>query len=141
MLYSIFFFFFSSRRRHTRCALVTGVQTCALPISSIPNAVRWRILAVLLTAIFMSLIGVSIVNVALPSIEQALDTSRSDIQWVLSGYALTFGVVLVAAGRTGDILGRGGLVLALVGLAASIIVVLLQEIGRASCGERGCEYV
>src|SRR3546814_1325842 len=31
--FSIFFFFFSSRRRHTRCALVTGVQTCALPIS------------------------------------------------------------------------------------------------------------
>src|SRR3546814_10864817 len=30
--YSFFFFFFSSRRRHTRCALVTGVQTCALPI-------------------------------------------------------------------------------------------------------------
>src|SRR3546814_6293330 len=30
---SFFFFFFSSRRRHTRCALVTGVQTCALPIS------------------------------------------------------------------------------------------------------------
>src|SRR3546814_7061848 len=33
-----FFFFFSSRRRHTRCALVTGVQTCALPISSL---LRW----------------------------------------------------------------------------------------------------
>src|SRR3546814_1318881 len=32
---SILFFFFSSRRRHTRCALVTGVQTCALPISSV----------------------------------------------------------------------------------------------------------
>src|SRR3546814_5824637 len=32
MFYSVFFFFFSSRRRHTRCALVTGVQTCALPI-------------------------------------------------------------------------------------------------------------
>src|SRR3546814_2746745 len=31
---SLFFFFFSSRRRHTRCALVTGVQTCALPIST-----------------------------------------------------------------------------------------------------------
>src|SRR3546814_7086977 len=31
--YLLFFFFFSSRRRHTRCALVTGVQTCALPIS------------------------------------------------------------------------------------------------------------
>src|SRR3546814_6017107 len=35
MLYVCFFFFFSSRRRHTRCALVTGVQTCALPISSL----------------------------------------------------------------------------------------------------------
>src|SRR3546814_7412055 len=34
--YSSFFFFFSSRRRHTRCALVTGVQTCALPISPAP---------------------------------------------------------------------------------------------------------
>src|SRR3546814_9965247 len=34
--YFFFFFFFSSRRRHTRCALVTGVQTCALPISDIP---------------------------------------------------------------------------------------------------------
>src|SRR3546814_9628879 len=33
----MFFFFFSSRRRHTRCALVTGVQTCALPISSTPT--------------------------------------------------------------------------------------------------------
>src|SRR3546814_2178452 len=35
---SMFFFFFSSRRRHTRCALVTGVQTCALPISSLTDA-------------------------------------------------------------------------------------------------------
>src|SRR3546814_3662428 len=35
---SIYFFFFSSRRRHTRCALVTGVQTCALPISQKPAA-------------------------------------------------------------------------------------------------------
>src|SRR3546814_3089617 len=34
----LFFFFFSSRRRHTRCALVTGVQTCALPICILPRA-------------------------------------------------------------------------------------------------------
>ena len=69
---------------------------------------RWRILAVLLIAIFMSLVGVSIVNVALPSIQLGLDASDSDIQWVLAGYALTFGVVLVAAGRAGDLMGRGG---------------------------------
>src|SRR3546814_1102818 len=35
-------FFFSSRRRHTRCALVTGVQTCALPISQIDMADKWE---------------------------------------------------------------------------------------------------
>src|SRR3546814_6079373 len=35
-IYSVWFFFFSSRRRHTRCALVTGVQTCALPILLVP---------------------------------------------------------------------------------------------------------
>lgn len=69
---------------------------------------RWRILLVILAAVFMSLMGVSIVNVALASIQQALDASRSDIQWVLSGYALTFGVVLVSAGRAGDLMGRGG---------------------------------
>lgn len=70
---------------------------------------RWRILAILLVAVFMSLISVSIVNVALPSIQAGLDASNSDVQWVLSGYALTFGVVLVAAGRAGDLVGRGGM--------------------------------
>lgn len=77
----------------------------------VPDPARWRILIVLLAALFMSLVGVSIVNVALPSIQKALDASQSDIQWVLSGYALMFGVVLVSAGRAGDIVGRGGLFL------------------------------
>ncbi len=60
----------------------------------------------------MSLVGVSIVNVALPSIQLGLGASQSQIQWVLSGYALTFGVVLVASGRAGDIFGRGPLFMA-----------------------------
>src|SRR5690554_236543 len=96
---------------------------------TVPDAVRWRILAVLLTAIVMSLIGVSIVNVALPSIQIALDASRFDIQWVLSGYALTFGIVLVAAGRAGDIMGRGGLFLLGTGVftAASIAAGLAPD--------------
>lgn len=65
-------------------------------------------LAVLLVAIFMSLVGVSIVNVALPSIQQGLGASQPQIQWVLSGYALTFGVVLVASGREGRRRRPGG---------------------------------
>lgn len=59
-----------------------------------------------LIASFMTLLDVSIVNVAVPSIERALKASPSELQWVLSGYALTFGLVLVAAGRFGDIHGR-----------------------------------
>ncbi|MGO1694668.1 MAG: hypothetical protein ACTHZK_03020 [Arthrobacter sp.] len=53
----------------------------------VPDPRRWRILIVLLVTMFMSLVGVSIVNVALPSIQSGLDASQSDLQWVLSGYA------------------------------------------------------
>lgn len=93
------------------------------------DPVRWRVLFVLLVAIFMSLISVSIVNVALPAIRQGLDATQSDLQWVLSGYALTFGVVLVAAGRAGDIMGRGGLFLIGVGIftAASVAAGLAPD--------------
>src|SRR5690606_33146493 len=48
---------------------------------------------------------------ALPAIQNGLHASQSDLHWVLSGYALMFGVVLVSAGRAGDIMGRGGLFL------------------------------
>jgi len=95
----------------------------------VEDADRWRILAVLLGVIFMSLIGVSIVNVALPSIQQGLGADQSDLQWVLSGYALTFGVILVAAGRAGDLVGRGGIFLVGVGLftASSVAAGLAPD--------------
>ncbi|WP_414685493.1 MFS transporter [Micromonospora robiginosa] len=67
---------------------------------------RWRALGVGLVAAFMTLLDVSIVNVAVPSIDRALHAGPSDLQWVLSGYALTFGLVLVPAGRFGDARGR-----------------------------------
>ena len=92
---------------------MTGqTDVVADPHEAISDARRWRVLWVLLVAIFMSLVGVSVVNVALPSIQHGLDASDSDIQWVLAGYALTFGVVLVAAGRAGDLMGRGGFFIA-----------------------------
>lgn len=75
----------------------------------IPDPRRWRILAVLAVTLFMSLIDVSIVTVALPSIQTGLNASTSELQWVLSGYALTFGIGLVSAGRAGDLFGRGPL--------------------------------
>ncbi|SCF19042.1 MFS transporter [Micromonospora mirobrigensis] len=67
---------------------------------------RWKALGVGLVAAFMTLLDVSIVNVAVPSMDRALGATPSDLQWVLSGYALTFGLVLVPAGRFGDARGR-----------------------------------
>ncbi|MFC7403133.1 MFS transporter [Citricoccus sp. GCM10030269] len=65
-----------------------------------------RILVILLVPLFMSLMSVSVVNVVLPAIEDGLGASSADLQWVLAGYALAFGVSLVAAGRAGDLWGR-----------------------------------
>lgn len=72
----------------------------------VPDPRRWRALAVTLVVGFMSLLDVTIVNVAIPSIQSGLDASPQSVQWVVSGYALTFGLVLVAGGRLGDLLGR-----------------------------------
>jgi EmrB/QacA subfamily drug resistance transporter len=71
-----------------------------------PDPRRWKALAVCLVGGFMVLLDVSIVNVALPSIREGLHASQSDLQWVVSGYALTFGLLLVPAGRIGDARGR-----------------------------------
>jgi EmrB/QacA subfamily drug resistance transporter len=78
--------------------------TAASPATGHP--LRWRTLAVTQLAAFMALLDVSIVNVALPSIERGLGVSAGTAQWVVSGYALSFGLALVPAGRLGDALGR-----------------------------------
>lgn len=78
-----------------------------------------------LVAGFMTLLDVSIVNVALPSIREGLHTPESDLQWVLSGYALAFGLFLIPAGRLGDARGRRQVFMA--GLA-------LFTLSSAACG-------
>jgi EmrB/QacA subfamily drug resistance transporter len=74
--------------------------------TSIPDPNRWRALAVLAVAYLMVVLDVSIVNVALPSIQKSLHFSTSGLEWVVSGYALTFGGFLLLGGRSGDLLGR-----------------------------------
>ena len=93
------------------------------PVSDEPDPARWRALAVCLIAGFMSLLDVSIVNVALPSIEAGLGASDSQLQWVLTGYAVSFGLVLVSAGRLGDFHGRKRLFM--VGLSVFVAGSLL----------------
>jgi EmrB/QacA subfamily drug resistance transporter len=81
-----------------------------------PDPRRWKALSVCLVGGFMVLLDVSIVNVALPSIRDGLQASESELQWVVSGYALTFGLLLVPAGRVGDVRGRRTMFVAALGL-------------------------
>lgn len=67
---------------------------------------RWLALAVIVLSQFMVVLDTAIVNVALPSIKTALDFSQEDLQWVITGYALCFGGVLLLGGRLADLLGR-----------------------------------
>ena len=77
---------------------------------------RWSALALIVTAQFMVILDVAIVNVALPSIQSDLGFSDATIQWVVSAYAIFFGGVLLLGGRLADLFGRrrlfmGGLAL------------------------------
>ncbi|GLZ76173.1 MFS transporter [Actinorhabdospora filicis] len=66
----------------------------------------WRALSVLLAGMFMALLDTTIVNVALPPIRNSLNASEATLSWIISGYALAFGLALIPAGRLGDRLGH-----------------------------------
>ncbi|TQL52675.1 MFS transporter [Subtercola boreus] len=66
----------------------------------------WQALVVLLLGMCIALLDTTIVNVALPTIRQTLDASESTLSWIISGYALAFGLALIPAGRLGDRIGH-----------------------------------
>ncbi|HEX4656506.1 MAG TPA: MFS transporter, partial [Streptosporangiaceae bacterium] len=67
---------------------------------------RWRAFSLLAAAYFMTAVDLLIVNVALPTISVKLHFAESDLQWVVTAYALTFGGFLLLGGRAADLLGR-----------------------------------
>ena len=67
---------------------------------------KWWALVAVCFGLFMALLDVTIVNVALPSIQSSLNASFSSLEWVINAYTLVFAVALVPAGRLGDIYGR-----------------------------------
>jgi EmrB/QacA subfamily drug resistance transporter len=69
-------------------------------------ATKWWTLLVVCLAVFMLLLDVTIVNVALPSIQKELGSSFEDLQWVVDAYALALAAILLASGSLGDLLGR-----------------------------------
>src|SRR4051812_34716418 len=105
---------------------------------------RWAALGVCVSALFITLLDVSIVNVALPSIRRSLGADPSELQWVVSGYALAFGMVPIIGGRLGDDRGRKPMLMlgitcfvlfsALVGLAPSPGVIIVGRVLQGLAG-------
>ncbi len=73
---------------------------------------RWRAFALLVVAYFMTIVDLTIVNVALPTIGRKLHFHESNLQWVVTAYGLTFGGFLLLGGRAADLLGRRRLLMA-----------------------------
>jgi EmrB/QacA subfamily drug resistance transporter len=86
---------------------------------------KWWTLVAVCTATFMLLLDITIVNVALPAIQRALDASFSDLQWVVDAYALGLATCVLTAGALADLFGRKRLFL---------IGVVLFTAASALCG-------
>jgi EmrB/QacA subfamily drug resistance transporter len=100
-----------------------------------PTSLRTRLgvltLMLLASVQFIVIIDTSIVNVALPSIQRSLHFSQQNLQWVVSGYVLTFGGFLLLGGRLGDLLGRRRM------LVAGVIVFAAASLGGGLANSQG----
>ncbi|MEU8852134.1 MFS transporter [Streptomyces sp. NPDC048564] len=85
---------------------MTSSETSPAPQPAPGDRRRWFALAIVMTAAFMDLVDVTIVNIAIPSIQREAGASFSQIQWITAGYALAFAAGLITGGRLGDIHGR-----------------------------------
>jgi EmrB/QacA subfamily drug resistance transporter len=101
---------------------------------------RWRAFSLLAVAFFMTIVDLTIVNVALPTIGRELDFSESSLQWVVTAYGLTFGGFLLLGGRAADLLGRRRILM--VGLAvfgAASLACALATSDAFLIGARGIQ--
>jgi EmrB/QacA subfamily drug resistance transporter len=110
--------------------------TAASPPSTGRRASPWLILVIACLAQFMVVLDITIVNIALPSVQRGLHFSASNLQWVVNGYTLVFGGFLLLGGRAADLLGRRRLFIAGVILftAASLLNGFAQTSGMLIAG-------
>src|ERR671937_718587 len=90
---------------------------------------RWIALVVLCAGFLMIILDQTIVNVALPSIQDDLDFSQSSLAWVVNAYLIAFGGLLLLAGRLGDLIGRRTVFLA--GLAIFTVASLVCGVAQS----------
>lgn len=104
----------------------------AVPMSGAPGARgnKWWTLVAVCLGTFMLLLDITVINVALPDIQQALGSSFSGLQWVVDAYALTLAALLLPAGSTADLYGRR--LLYLIGLSVFTIASLLCGVATST---------
>ena len=90
---------------------------------------RWIALYVLCVGMLMIVLDITVVNVALPSIQEDLGFSSSSLAWVVNGYLIAFGGLLLLSGRLGDLLGRKNVFLA--GLAVFVVASVLCGVAQS----------
>jgi EmrB/QacA subfamily drug resistance transporter len=100
-----------------------------MPEQDMTDRNRWIALYVLCAGVLMIVLDVTVVNVALPTIQHDLHFSQSSLAWVVNAYLIAFGGLLLLAGRFGDLLGRKSLFLAGLGVftVASLVCGLAQS--------------
>lgn len=85
--------------------MTDATRSRAFQPPTVPRS-AWNALVVLMAGMFMALLDTTIVNVALPTIQVSLEASEATLSWIISGYALAFGIALIPAGRIGDRVGH-----------------------------------
>ena len=93
---------------------------------------RWWTLGAVSLGLFMIMLDNTVVNVALPSIQQSLGLSLSELEWVVAGYALTFAALMLTGGKLADLLGRRRV------FVAGLVVFTLASL---ACGLAGSAEV
>lgn len=104
--------------------------TASIPVQSFTERQRWQAFAVAVSVAAITILDLSKVNVALPSIEAAFSAGSTELQLVVSGYVLTFGLALVPMGRLGD--QRSRRMLFIIGLTLFTITSLVCAIAPNS---------
>ena len=100
---------------------------------------RWLALYVLCAGVLMIVLDITIVNVALPSIQDDLGFSQSNLAWVVNGYLIPFGGLLLLAGRLGDLIGQRRIFLT--GLAIFVTASLLCAVSQSQEMLIGARFV
>src|SRR3954454_6923265 len=103
------------------------------------NENRWIALVILCTGFLMIVLDATVVNVALPSIQDDLGFSQSSLAWVVNAYLIAFGGLLLLAGRLGDLISRRGMFLS--GLVVFTLASLFCGISQSSGMLVGARFV